>query len=291
MPTATDPSPLKQACIHEQPDSTTTPLPTEAAQSAITLAITSLLPAIQPNALTLARQSLMILRQLEDHKRSLASLQQENYLPHSARLLFTLNGSKRASETADFIPLQHSLQTLLTTFQGQLKEIIVAAAGIERTILEWQLAETTLSLAAYLSKTLVFVALSLKDTDDNISATFLLASQGLSTYSPLRILSEDDKQTLLLPDLASALSVALDNSQLTALQPVATEVIATVTALCISPSQIYADQVVLLSAEFKLSDSFSAILSITIPNLFPGIGPSFNALCRFLTPLAIFISL
>jgi hypothetical protein len=84
MPSPTNPSPLKQACIHEQPDSS--PSPTEAANLVIASAIASLLPAIQSNALTLAKQSLSIFRQLEDCKQSLASLKKEDYLPHSARL-------------------------------------------------------------------------------------------------------------------------------------------------------------------------------------------------------------
>jgi hypothetical protein len=49
---------------------------------------------------------------------------------------------------ANFTALQQSLHTLLATFQGQLKEIIVAAAEIELKVLEWQLAETTFSLIA-----------------------------------------------------------------------------------------------------------------------------------------------
>ncbi len=79
-----------------------------------------------------------------------------------------------------------------------------------------------------LAKLLSLLPLGLNDTDDNISATFLFASQGLSIYSPLRLLSEDDKQTLLFPYSASTLSAALDNPQLMALQPIAAEVIATV---------------------------------------------------------------
>ncbi len=72
----------------------------------------------------------------------------KNYLPCSARLSYTLNVSKRALETADFIALQQSLQTLLATFQGQLKEIIIAAAEIKLRVLEQQLVETMFSLVA-----------------------------------------------------------------------------------------------------------------------------------------------
>jgi hypothetical protein len=47
----------------------------------------------------------------------------------------------------------------------------------------------------------------------------------------LNLLSEEEKQTPLLPYSLSAVPAALDNTQLLTLQPVAADVVATVTAL------------------------------------------------------------
>ena len=80
----------------------------------------------------------------------------------------------------------------------------------------------------------------------------LLSSQGLSHYSPLKLLSVEEKQTLLLPFSPSAVPAVLDNTQLLTLQPIATDVVTAVTALCIAPSQQYIEQANINSTILKV---------------------------------------
>lgn len=96
----TDHSPQKQAQAHEQTD--LQPYPTEATTALISLAVESLLQPIQTTSLTFVRQSLATFRQIEEQKRSLASLKQENHHPRSTRCSFTLKASKRVMETTAF---------------------------------------------------------------------------------------------------------------------------------------------------------------------------------------------
>jgi hypothetical protein len=97
-------------------------------------------------------------------------------------------------------------------------------------------------MIAYLSKTFILTTTGLNNSDDNTSAVYYLASQGLTSYSPLKLLSEEEKQTLLIPFSPSTVPAVLDNTQLLTLQPVAADVITAVKALCIAPSQQYLEQ-------------------------------------------------
>lgn len=258
----TDPSPQKQAQVHEQSD--LLPSPTEAATSLISLAVESLLQPIQPTSLNFARQSLTTFRQIEKQKRSLASLKQENYIPHSARLSFTLNASKRVMEMAAFKTLQQSTQTLLASFQSQLKDYIVAVAELELKALEHQLAEITHSLIAYLSKTFIIVAPHVNDNDENVSAVYFLAHQSLYTYEPIKLLTEDEKQTLLLPFSRSVIPTALEYTQLTLFQPIANRVVAAVNSLCISPSQKYIEQADTNAQHLKIKNVMTSLKNDTL---------------------------
>lgn len=251
MPIATDPSPLKRARVHEQDN--LPPSPFEAATLLITSAVRSLLPPIQPIALNFAKQHLSIFRLIEERKRSLAHLQRDDYLPRSVRSSFTLNASKRVSETAAFLTLQQSVQNHLAASQRQLKEFIIAAADLELKALERQLAENFFSLVAYLSKSSVIIAHpGLNECDDYTSTVFLLATQTLRPCSPMNTLSDEEKSLLLLPYSTRELPLALDTTQRTLLQPIASDVAATVTSLCTAPSEKYVEQTLSNSLFLKL---------------------------------------
>jgi hypothetical protein len=68
----------------------------------------------------------------------------------------------------------------------------------------------------------------------------------------MNILSEEEKTLLLLPYLTREIPLALDPTQRTLLQPIASDVAATTTSLCISPTQKYIEQAAANSLVLKL---------------------------------------
>lgn len=247
MSNATNPSPPKRARVHEQ--TTSTPSPSEAANSLIASAVASLPIPLQSTCLDFAKQSLAIFKQIQDRKQSIASLENESYIPRSARCAFTLNASKKVMETAEFLTHKQIVNDLVAKFQSDIKDQIIAVANLELARLERQLAEITFSLIGYLSKTLLITHnMGLNANDDNVIAVCHVAIFHLQqVYIPTTLLSKADIIPLLLPYSTSELMDTLDNVAWTLYKPTADTVIASITSLCIEPSTLYLEQVSLNS--------------------------------------------
>ena len=155
--------------------------PLKSAQLHIQEYVSSLPPTTASILLRLAKNHLQLRAKLHHKLEQLKKMKDDaSFIPRSARVNFTLAGSKAAEQTPEFQTLRDNTSTLVEKFQTDLKKQISAATEIEKKVLLSQLRTDLATSLRVATRALLLTLDSKADEDrvisnilDNYSTTFL----------------------------------------------------------------------------------------------------------------------
>ena len=155
--------------------------PLKSAQLHIQESVSSLPPTTASILLRLAKHHLQLRAKLHHKLEQLKKMQDDDtFIPRSARVTFTLAGSKPAEQTPEFQTLRDNTSSLVENFQKDLKKQIIAATKIEKKVLLSQLRTDLATSLRVATRALLLTLDADADEDrivsnilDNFSTTFL----------------------------------------------------------------------------------------------------------------------
>ena len=104
---------------------------TQAAKKKISVAVATLHEALQPYASKKAREYFSFHTSMKQYDGTIKKLSSNGFIPHSAQFKFTLIGSKRVSEGAEFAALKAESTAIVEEMQKKLQDKVRAAAELE----------------------------------------------------------------------------------------------------------------------------------------------------------------